>query len=365
MKRFHLAPPTALVSGLLTVAGLLTLTGCGGSSLGFTDPVDGSTSDGTGDSGGTTDGTSGDGSPDGAGGDGTVGDGSGGDGGGGDGAGGDGAVDAPPDVPACEAPKKLCGGLCLDVSADPANCGDCGKVCAAPNVCAAGTCSPPKCKSAAPTVLFYGAWSMEKAYLPAGATSTLADDTAWRALKTADFAKYDLIIVGAPDLAVSSSSTPSSSMLLALFETRAEWGPAITGRVAVFGIDPGYHAVKGNAGATVFQKASLIWLTTGAPRTTALYVNSDWGNRNLDFLSPLGTFGSKGTSTDAITMVAGTHPMMTGSTSSSLSSWGTSAHSFITVPSTYTTLATGTVGGGDAGTSGIVAAAKDGPPCVP
>jgi len=269
-------------------------------------------------------------------------------------------------TPPCEAPKKICGGVCVDIATDPANCGDCAKPCAAPMVCGGGTCAPPKCKTTAPNVLFYGpCGSMEKAFLPTGATSTTADDATWRKMTTADFQKFDLIVIGAPDLSVSSSSTPTAAMLLAAFDTRAVWGAAVNGRISVLGLDPAYHADKAVAGAITYQKAVLSWLTTGAPSTTSLYVNSDWGVRKLDFMSPFGTLSSSAATSNTITITLGTHPTMVGSTSASLSAWGTSAHSFVTFPTTFTATATGTSSGSGTTTTGTVAAVKDGPACTP
>jgi MYXO-CTERM domain-containing protein len=40
----------------------------------------------------------------------------------------------------CAAPKLMCGGVCLDVTSDPANCGACGAKCATGEVCDKSTC---------------------------------------------------------------------------------------------------------------------------------------------------------------------------------------------------------------------------------
>ena len=42
---------------------------------------------------------------------------------------------------ACEAPRRRCGGLCVDVTNDQNNCGACGHVCQAYCPCAAGSCA--------------------------------------------------------------------------------------------------------------------------------------------------------------------------------------------------------------------------------
>ncbi len=62
----------------------------------------------------------------------------------------DGIEDAPadtatePDVPAgCTAPLVDCGGACVDVSSDEANCGSCGHGCDPGQTCGSGSCGAP------------------------------------------------------------------------------------------------------------------------------------------------------------------------------------------------------------------------------
>ena len=43
-------------------------------------------------------------------------------------------------APTCASSQKLCGGQCTSVQTDNANCGACGKACAAGEVCSGGTC---------------------------------------------------------------------------------------------------------------------------------------------------------------------------------------------------------------------------------
>jgi len=261
----------------------------------------------------------------------------------------------------CASGTAKCGTACVDLATDPANCGSCGAACPFPGTCAAGKCSLPKCKTTAPNILFYGAsGSLEKTWIPTGAVTTVASDATWRAMKTADFSKYDIVVIGAPDT-TSGGSSPTAAELLAAFETRTTWGPAINGRIVVLGIDPAYHANAGTTGAVTFLKASLQWLANGPPSTTALYVNSDWGIRSFDFLSPFGAFSSSYHSVEAVTITSTTHPVMTGSTSASLSNWGVSTHSYVTIPTTFTELATASTSSGEKGT---VVAVKDNP-CTP
>ena len=57
------------------------------------------------------------------------------------------------DAPGCPAGKIACGGACVDLGSDPANCGVCARACGSGEVCSAGTCSsicaPPTTKCGA------------------------------------------------------------------------------------------------------------------------------------------------------------------------------------------------------------------------
>jgi hypothetical protein len=208
----------------------------------------------------------------------------------------------------------------------------------------------------AASVLFYGPNdSTESSFLPTNATFTVASEATWRAMTTTDFASYDLIIIGDPRSRVG----PSASNFLAAYDTRNTWAAAVTGRIVVSGIDPAYHAVL-YPGAETHIIATLEWLAKGPTGKTALYVSSDWGTRNLDFLSFFGAFGSSAFGAfgaNTITITSPSHPIMIGSTSASLSDWDESAHSYLTYPASFSSLAIGT----DGGTTGSVVVARAAP----
>jgi dienelactone hydrolase len=202
-------------------------------------------------------------------------------------------------------------------------------------------------------VLFYGPNdSTESEFLPASATFTVATETTWRAMTTSDFAQYDLIIIGEP----MSGTGPTAVTLLAAYDTRNTWAASVRGRIVVSGMDPAFHASVDQPGAGTFITATLDWLTKGPVGKTALYVASDWGRRNLDFLSPFGVLNSTAFDADIITIASPGHQIMIGSTSGSLSGWNYSAHSYLGYSGSFSSLATGTHG-----VTGSVVIARDAP----
>jgi hypothetical protein len=226
----------------------------------------------------------------------------------------------------------------MDVKNDPKNCGTCGNVCALGTACVAGKCGTA-CRTAAPNVLFYGpTGSSEQPYLPVGATVTVATEATWRAMTKADFSRYDMIVIGSD----GGGALPTATLFQAAYDTRFAWGPAITGRIALLGTDPGYHAKFGTAGAITFLRATLKWLGGGPTGSTSLYVTSD-GSRALDFMGAIGTISSSVQNTDIVTVTSPSHPIMIGSSSASMSSWTISNHTAISAPSPFVTVETATV----------------------
>jgi len=248
-----------------------------------------------------------------------------------------------------------CSGSCVDLKTDPANCGTCGKACASGESCSAGICTAvPKCNSGTLKVLIYGpVGSLETPYLPAGSISTVATETMWKAMTTADFKSYQLIVIG-------EGSYGSAPPWDAANFNKSTWTPAVTGRIVVSTLDPAAH---GTSGATTFARAALDWASKGPG--TGLYVGPDYGSRKLDFMSGFGTWTALGQIGDGVTgddvsIIVPAHGTMAGSTSASLSTWGSSYHGAITgFPTAFTVIARSTL------TPSRAAVVANDPKCVP
>jgi hypothetical protein len=193
--------------------------------------------------------------------------------------------------------------------------------------------------------------------VPTGSTVTVATSASWKAMTTADFAKYQLIIIGEGGGLITTTPTPWDDANT----TKTTWFAAITGRVVVSTLDPVAHS--GTVGAPVYLKASLAW-TAGGPGT-GLYVGPDYGSVKYNFLSVFGTWTELGQTApdnyagDTAHIVLTSHPTMTGSTDASLTGWSYTFHGGLTsIPSSFVTVAQGTATptGGTSKTTTIVAA---------
>ncbi len=225
----------------------------------------------------------------------------------------------------------------------------------------------PPCPKETPCVLFYGpivyniaAGGMndpavdkpfEQAFLPKGAVVTIAGDAKWKSMTRADFAKFNLIVIGD-----NLDWHPQAPYLQTAFETRTIWNPAITGRVIVQGIDAGFHTSHSDkpAAAGAYLTMTLRWLTSGPG--TALYVSSI--AREYDYLGSIGAFTSVAQGGELVSITEPAHPIFLGSTSDSLSAWKITYHRIIqTFPIGFRAVAKS--GEGDAGSAGPVVVIRD------
>jgi hypothetical protein len=156
-----------------------------------------------------------------------------------------------------------------------------GSCCAAAETCGNGCddncdgsadegCSPT-CWTGGARVLIYGpGGTSSQPYFPAGSTVTVADESTWRAMSTAQFGQYDVIWID------GANCDSSGNSYLAARDTQATWGAAVRGRRVLVVGDPDYHGSTGVTAAQRFISNSVAWLK-------ALGRNQDGGYTSLFF----------------------------------------------------------------------------------
>lgn len=182
------------------------------------------------------------------------------------------------------------------------------------------------------TVLIYGLGTAKTVWndqaVAAGFTVEVADDTAWNAKTTADFATYKAIII--PD---NVCLGPSATVLA----NRVKWGAAVTGNILIIGGDPDYHA-PGVAGATQLIYNGIKFAGADSTGKTGALIPLGCG-QDVSVLDPFGAFTGRSYASDNIHMVA-SHPALTGLTDAALSNWGSSTHTaFTSFPAGFIPLA--------------------------
>ncbi|KAG9233603.1 putative Pappalysin-2 [Amylocarpus encephaloides] len=157
-----------------------------------------------------------------------------------------------------------------------------------------------------------------------GYTTKIVTETEWKAMTTADFASYKAIILG------DDFGSSYKAQLQFLIDTKAVWGPAVTGNIIIHGADQSNH------GKDVLINNSIKFAASGKASTgafnTGLYFSlSQYYDTvpvaNVEALSYFGTFEVRGDLScyDKVHIVA-SHPAIDTLTDTYLSNWGCSVH---------------------------------------
>ena len=200
----------------------------------------------------------------------------------------------------------------------------------------------------APTALVYGP-THHAAYdllEDLGFEVTLWRAEEWMAASTEDFAAFSLIVVDSQ----TCMGPDENGELQWLEDSQDAWGPALTGRVLVSGLDLSCHIVDWEpyegGDETVPPQLfdnTMQWLAAGGG--TAAYFATDWGRRELAHLEVLGTWAEEGLRGDIVTVVEPEHPVFDGIASDGLDHWGATYHTQFTVhPDDFASLADGADG---------------------
>jgi hypothetical protein len=215
----------------------------------------------------------------------------------------------------------------------------------------AGSAHPAVAAVRAPSILIYGPTlfgSPENEQTIAqslGYTVTVADESTWSQMTTADFASYNTIVFGDP------TCSQDVSILATAVANRTTWSPAVAGHIEVLGTDPVYHQGVGQTLKLISD--GLSWTAHGSG--TGLYVDlscyyiSSPPATPIDLLAEFGTFtaqGQSGACDDVgITVQGYKHPALRGITQGGLAHWGCSIHEFITsYPADFGVLAQDSLG---------------------
>ncbi len=196
-----------------------------------------------------------------------------------------------------------------------------------------------------------------RTYFPAGATVTIADAAMWNALTTADFGGFDALWVDA------NVCSTSATTLVTLRDSRAVWGPAVTGNVVILSSDPILHAGGNNPaglGARAIMRNSATWITaagrTASGGSTGMYIQYGCLNGSTSspevsvtafesvFGMPLAVNRNRNVEIATITATGATHPILNGIVASGGTqnlTWGVFCHgTFTAIPTSWNALTT-------------------------
>ncbi|HVE47150.1 MAG TPA: DUF6531 domain-containing protein, partial [Acidimicrobiales bacterium] len=150
----------------------------------------------------------------------------------------------------------------------------------------------------------------------------LVSDATWTSMTKEDFASYKAIILGDPDGTLSQVAAAQS--------TTAVWGPAVDGRVVIFGSDPAGHA--GQGGAKFLRQGVRYATSSGSGRTGLLVVLSEYydnapANTPVPLLNAVGGgFTVRGVPCSNTIKIVAESEALDGVTEADLGGWGCSVH---------------------------------------
>ncbi len=184
--------------------------------------------------------------------------------------------------------------------------------------------------------------SLEQTILQSeGYSVTIATAAQWDAMTSAQFASYQLLVIGDPQC-------DSTGMAAAVNEST--WMPAVNGNVIVIGTDPAYHYAFGsnNAGAYATAQAALRYAGSDATATN-LYLDLSCAYDNASPTTPpilsgiepgfVVTAASMNSNTETADVTAAGASAL-GLTSVDLSNWYNAVHEDFTAwPADFTPLA--------------------------
>lgn len=155
-----------------------------------------------------------------------------------------------------------------------------------------------------------------------GWTVSVASLNQWNAMTTAQFASYQLLVVGDPHC--------NETAIVDVTTSESNWWPAVNGNVLVIGTDPAFHFSDGYAGAGVLINNGLAFAGSLAG-TTNLYLDLSCShiaaNPVLAGIAPSFSIGTSGMNSES-THVTGAGAQLVNVTSIDLANWHDSVHEY-------------------------------------
>ena len=174
-----------------------------------------------------------------------------------------------------------------------------------------------------------GASSLEATVLTQqGWTVTVVDQATWDAMTAAQFAGYQLLVLGDPQCGEGGGSTIDGAV-----SNESTWMPVVNGNVIVMGNDPAYHYAFGDnsAGAAAFDSGALAY-AGDVPGATGLYLSlSCYGSGANPVLAGLEAgFNAVSGGSSTVGLTAAGSQALNGVTEADLSNWHSSVHTLLT-----------------------------------
>jgi Ca2+-binding RTX toxin-like protein len=169
-----------------------------------------------------------------------------------------------------------------------------------------------------------------------GHTVTVASESQWAAMTTAQFAAFDALVIAEEDC------DSDETLLNTVLNTRTTWSPAVTGNITLHTFD----AIQHEEGEYAEFIANSINFAASPSAGTGLffglgcYFEGDGDAQDLTLMDQFGSFVIDGDSGDVINILQPTHPVMSGITNAGLSGWSNSVHQhFVSFPTSFQALA--------------------------
>jgi Ca2+-binding RTX toxin-like protein len=173
----------------------------------------------------------------------------------------------------------------------------------------------------------------------AGHTVTVASESEWAAMTTAQFAAFDALVIGDDECNLDETQLDAAEA------NRTTWSPAVTGNITLNTFDPFTHTDEDQHDELVRNSINFAASAagTGLYFDLGCYFTGDGDLQTLTLMDQFGTFTNDGNFSDPISILEPGHPVMSGLTNEGLSNWGASVHAhFISFPSSFQALAVGT-----------------------